>query len=386
MHSPAPEYWWAIGIGTIGLVLLTVAFLVTLVLSQKRLRKQLDVTLQSEEKYRNLFENSLVGMFRCSFPDFRILDCNRTLLAILDKDDPSEVGDLFAKLSADRKDALRDTLMRTGHVENEEFEVPKDDGTAFWISVTCRLHGSDGYAEGVVLDITERKQAEERIQHFHAQLRTLSARLESVREEERVRLARQVHDDLGQILTAVKIHLTILMESTAKRSVRQKSGLVKKFDDLIAVIDNAIELVKNISYELRPLTLDDLGLKEAVEWEARQFGRKTGILCRVRSQGDVALERDQATAVFRIFQEALTNVARHSAASTVEVDLAATESCFRLRVVDDGRGITEHQANDSRSLGILGMRERAILLGGEVKVFQNNGRGTVVDLTVPFRH
>lgn len=385
MHSPAPEYWWAIGIGTLGLALLTVAFLATLVLGQRRLRTQLDATRKSEQKYRNLFENSLVGMFRCTVPDFRIIDCNQTLLTLLGRSDPENASSLFEELPSDIKASLRDALLRAGSIENAEIRLIGKEGNPLWISITCRMHTSEGYAEGVVLDVTERRLAEERVREFHTQLRTLSARLESVREEERVRLARQVHDDLGQILTAAKTHLTVLMDDASRVAARSKAGLAKKFACLIGVIDQAIDLVKNISYDLRPLALDELGLKEAVEWEAEQFGRKTGIHCRVRSEGDLELGREQATAVFRILQEALTNVARHAEAKTVNIEMRAMNGLFSLMVADDGRGIPERKANDPRSLGILGMRERAMFLGGEVHVFRNNGRGTVVNLTVPLK-
>lgn len=385
MHSPVPEYWWAIGIGTVGLVLLTAAFLATLVLGQKRLRAQLEATEKSEKKYRSLFENSLVGMFRCTVPDFRIIDCNRTFRTILGREAGENLSLFFEELPAEVRGALRETLLREGGIENAEIKLTGEDGHSLWISLTCRMHPAEGYAEGVVLDITERRLAEERVLEFHTQLRTLSARLESVREEERVRLARQVHDDLGQILTAAKIHLTVLMDDASKVAVRAKADLARKFEALIAVIDQAIDLVKNISYDLRPVALDELGLKEAVEWEAEQFGRKTGIRCRVRSEGEVELEREQATAVFRILQEALTNVARHAEARTVEIELRAVDGTFRLRVADDGKGIAERKANDPRSLGILGMRERATFLGGEVQVFRNNGSGTVVNLSVPLK-
>jgi signal transduction histidine kinase len=385
MHSPAPEYWWAIGIGTVGLLLLAVAFLLTLVLSQKRLRAQLEATRRNEAKYRNLFENSLVGMFRLSVADFTILDSNKTFLSIFQKNSIEEGHDVFRLIPADVRVALTNTLRTEGILENEEIELSRDDSTRFWISVTCRLHQSEGYAEGVILDVTGRKHAEVGLRDSHQQLRNLSARLESVREEERVRLARQVHDDLGQILTAVKIHLTVLADTSAGRDHRGKPAMLKKLESLISVIDNAIDLVKNISHELRPLALEELGLKEAIEWEASQFGQRTGIRCRVQTNGEIALEREQSTAVFRIFQEALTNVIRHASAKTVTVRLNSTGEAVSLEVADDGKGITDQQLADSRALGILGMRERAVLLGGSLRISRNNGKGTVVDLTVPLK-
>ncbi|MEX1139015.1 MAG: PAS domain-containing sensor histidine kinase [Bacteroidota bacterium] len=385
MHPPAPEYWWAIGIGTVGLLLLTVAFLATLVISQKRLRAQLEATRRNEAKYRNLFDNSLVGMFRLSLAGFLVLDSNKTFLIIFEKTFLDEAVNVFWSIPSHRREVLNATLLRDGMLENEEIELSRNDGTTFWISMTCRLNRSEGYAEGVVLDVTERKHAEERLRDSHQQLRNLSARLDSVREEERIRIARQVHDELGQILTAVKIHLTVLTDAAMARDSRGKSSLQKKLEALITVIDNAIDLVKNISYELRPLALEELGLKEAVEWEASQFGQRTGIQCRMQTSGDIVLDREQSTAVFRIFQEALTNVVRHASAKTVFVQLSATDETMSLEVADDGKGITDQQLADSRALGILGMRERAMFLGGSLQVSRNNGKGTVVGLTVPLK-
>ncbi len=385
MQTPSPEFWWAIGIGTVGLLLLTFAFLATLVMSQKRLRAQLEATRRNEAKYRNLFDNSLVGMFRISLSDFGVLDSNKTFLSVFKNNTPDEGRNVFRSISEASREILIDRLKRNGILENEEIELTRDDGSSFWISVTCRLHQSEGYAEGIVLDVTERKHAEDRLLDSHRQLRNLSARLESVREEERVRLARQVHDDLGQILTAVKMHLTVLTGAAAGREFRRKPAMLKKLESLISVIDNAIDLVKNISYELRPLALEDLGLIVAIEWEASQFEHRTGIRFHVQTKGEIALDREQSTAVFRIVQEALTNVVRHASAKRVLVDLSATGETLSLEVADDGKGITDQQLVDSRALGILGMRERAMFLGGSLQVSRNNGNGTVVGLTVPLK-
>ncbi|MEX2117505.1 MAG: PAS domain-containing sensor histidine kinase, partial [Bacteroidota bacterium] len=374
MHSPAPEYWWAIGIGTVGLLLFTVVFLAWLIMSQKRLRAQLDATLRNEAKYRNLFDNSLVGMFRLSAADFTVLDSNKTFLGIFRKDSLDEAREVFRPIPSKTKELLKNVLQRDGMIENEEIEMVKDDGTRFWISLTCRLHASEGYAEGVVLDVSERKQAEERLRDSHRQLRSLSSRLESVREEERVRIARQVHDELGQILTAVKIHLTVL--ATGAAGQRGKTSLTKKLESLTSVIDDAIDLVRNISYELRPLALEELGLKEAIEWEASQVGQRSDIRCRVETSGEITLGREQSTAVFRIFQEALTNVVRHASAGNVVIRLNVRDDRLVLEVADDGTGIHEERLADPRALGILGMKERAMFLGGSLQVSRNNGKGT----------
>ncbi len=383
MHSPAPEYWWAIGIGTVGFLLFVVVFLASLVMSQKRLRAQLDATLRNEAKYRNLFENSLVGMVRLSAADLSVLDSNKTFLRIFQKESLGQARDVFRFIPSDTREFLQDLLQRKGMVENEEIEMGRDDGTRFWISLTCRLHKSEGFAEGVILDVTERKHAEDRLRDSHQQLRSLSSRLESVREEERIRIARQVHDELGQILTAVKIHLTVLAAGAA--SGRGKSSLIKKLESLTVVIDDAIDLVRNISYELRPLALEELGLKDAIEWEVSQVGQRSGIRYRMETSGEIDLGGEESTAVFRIFQEALTNVVRHASAKNVIIRLNVRDENLVLEVADDGAGIHEERLADPKALGILGMKERAMFLGGRLQVTRNNGKGTVVGLTVPLK-
>ncbi|HEX9614561.1 MAG TPA: PAS domain-containing sensor histidine kinase [Bacteroidota bacterium] len=383
MQTPGPEFWWAIGAGTLALVLVVIAFLATAIVSQRRLRLQLEKTQVSEAKYRGLFDSSLVGMIRIGIPGFLIIDSNRTFLELMGKDSLQGVRLYFQSARNVDLRMLETTILHKGGLENAEMEIPREDGSVIWISLTCRLHRAEGFAEGVAIDITERKEAEDRLRDSHQQLRNLSARLELIREEERIRIARQVHDELGQILTGVKIHLTVMTDTVALRDQKGKAKVLQKLETLIDIIDDAIDLVKNISYDLRPLVLEDLGLKEAIEWEATKFGQKTGIRCMVDSQGDFSLGREQATAVFRIFQEALTNVARHALASVVTVRLSSKRGSFLLEIIDDGKGITEDQVASQRALGILGMKERAMFLGGELRVSQNNGRGTAVGLVVP---
>lgn len=383
MHSPPPEYWWAIGIGTVGLLLLTAAFLVTLVVSQTRLRSQLNETRRNESKYRNLFDNSLVGMFRFSLNDLSVVDANKTLLAIFGKHSVAEAAGVFKSIPSDRREAITSALTLYGSLENEEMELTGAAGRRFWISMTCRAHETEGYAEGIVVDITERKLAEDRLLDSHQQLRNLSSRLESVREEERLRIARQVHDDLGQVLTAVKMQLTVMADAAKGRALRSKPGLEKKLESLASVIDHAIDLVRNISSELRPLALEELGLKEAIEWETVQVEKRSGLRFKLETGGEFRLTNEQSTAVFRIFQEALTNIQRHASASLVTIRLFAEAGILILEVTDDGRGITEEQIRHARALGILGMKERAMFLGGQLHVARNNGSGTIVDLRVP---
>jgi signal transduction histidine kinase len=232
----------------------------------------------------------------------------------------------------------------------------------------------------MISDITDRKQAEEQLQASREQLRSLSAHLESVREEERKNMAREIHDELGQILTALKIDLSSLTEGSAK----ERQLLLGKVKSMSELIDMAIEGVKRISAELRPSILDDLGIAVALEWQAEEFRKRAQIECEFTSKPkDIVLDPDLSTAVFRIFQEALTNAARHSNASKVKAVLTKETDKIVLIIKDNGKGITENQITDPKAFGIIGMRERAHFLGGEVRVNGAPGKGTSITVSIP---
>jgi PAS domain S-box-containing protein len=209
------------------------------------------------------------------------------------------------------------------------------------------------------------------------QMRALHARIESIREDERTGIAREIHDELGQALTALKMDI-----AWVARRLADTDDVRAKLSEMAGTADEIIQTVRRISAELRPGVLDDLGIEAAIEWQAEEFTRRTGVRCEVRSQlGSLRLERHLATAVFRIFQEALTNVTRHASASHVEVVLRAEGGQLELEVSDDGIGLPESAR--STSLGLLGMRERARLLGGDCVVRRRLPRGTTVSLRVP---
>jgi signal transduction histidine kinase len=210
-------------------------------------------------------------------------------------------------------------------------------------------------------------------------LRALTERVEAIREDERTQIAREVHDELGQALTALKMDIAwVMRRSTASGAIADKlAEMVRSADAIIAA-------VRRISAALRPGILDDLGLAAAIEWQVDEFTKRTGIACELRSTlGDLVLERELATAVFRIFQEALTNIARHAQATAVRVALELERGRLELRIEDDGVGVPESAG--TRSLGLLGMRERARRLGGECEIRRREPRGTVVRVSVPLR-
>jgi signal transduction histidine kinase len=211
------------------------------------------------------------------------------------------------------------------------------------------------------------------------QRRALAGRIEAAREDERTAIAREVHDQLGQALTALKLDVGWL-----RRRI-QDDALVGKLDDMARSTDDILRAVRRIASDLRPGILDDVGLRAAIEWQAEDFQRRTGTPCSVRSElGDMQLERGLATNVFRIFQEALTNVARHASAQRVEVSLGLDHGRLRLEISDDGIGVPEVGPRGT-TLGILGMRERAWRLGGECTVKRRVPHGTIVTVVVPLR-
>lgn len=212
------------------------------------------------------------------------------------------------------------------------------------------------------------------------QLRQLTSYLQDAREKERKRIARRIHDELGQALTALRFDLYQL----AKRLPEDDPGLRERADAMEALIDDTIHTVRRVSRELRPGLLDDLGLAAAIEWQAEEFAQRTGIKCTLHlSEDDATIEPNVATAVFRIFQETLTNVARHASASEVCVELEVGPRELTLMVRDDGRGITQRESSSPQALGLLGIRERAWALGGEATFEGIRGQGTTVTVRVP---
>jgi signal transduction histidine kinase len=218
----------------------------------------------------------------------------------------------------------------------------------------------------------------ERLKESEDKLRRLAAHLISIREEERAHIAREIHDELGQVLTGLKMEVTQL----AKR-LKEKE-LLEKTDSMCSLIDSTVQTVRKIATGLRPEMLDDMGLVAAVGWQAKEFQKRTGIRCRTKLPPETAKPQiDIATTVFRIFQEILTNVARHSRATRVDIDLDISEERVALVVVDNGVGIPDAELHAKKSLGLLGMQERALLFGGDVHLTGTPGHGTRVAVTIP---
>jgi PAS domain S-box-containing protein len=252
------------------------------------------------------------------------------------------------------------------------------DGREFPVEISLSpMQSADGLLVlSAIRDVSQRKAIE-------LELRRLSEHLQAAREQEATRIAREIHDELGGAMTSLKMEVARLKRLAPGL---QPETLEQSLEAISSLIDSTIKTVRRIATDLRPGVLDDLGLVPAIEWQLQDFQARSGIECRLNCDvEDVALEGDRATAVFRVFQETLTNVARHAQATRVDVDLHCRNGCLELQVKDNGRGISERQRRATGSLGLLGMRERVRLLQGELAIDGQPGQGTVVRLKVPLQ-
>jgi signal transduction histidine kinase len=236
--------------------------------------------------------------------------------------------------------------------------------------------------EGIARDVTARVETQHKLRLSQEQMRRLAASLQTAREEERTALARELHDELGQTLTALKLELGRISDEL--RRARVTLPVVDRLQSLVGLVEIGVAMVKRIATGLRPPALDHLGLAEAIRWEAATFRARSGLRCHVAADREhTGLTPKQQTALFRIFQEALTNVVRHAQASAVRVRLTEKRGTFELRVSDNGRGITADEAADAAAIGLLGMRERASQAGATLEIVGEPGKGTAVTVRVP---
>jgi PAS domain S-box-containing protein len=296
--------------------------------------------------------------------------CYGTYLALVHPDDQATV-----------RRAVR-VLLSKGQPFGIDHRITSPDGTTRIVRLQAELvdarEGQSWGIVGTVQDITERKRIEEELLASREQLRELSAYLEAIREEERRRIALEIHDELGQLLTALKMDVALL-----KMRVVADAEATRKIDDIRELVEKTIWMVRNVASHLRPAALN-FGIVSALEWLAEDFSRRNGMPCQlVVRGGEPTLADAHATAVFRIVQESLTNVSRHAGASRVAVTLVSTDLALDLRVSDDGQGFDLESAQSGYSYGLLGMSERARLIGGTLHVDSAPGAGTMVSINLP---
>ena len=284
---------------------------------------------------------------------------------------------------------LRERVMKDEAFTDLEVVRCRKDGTSVYISLsTAPLRDSSGTICGVLglmADMTQRKQVELELSHSRDQLRALAKRLESVREEESSRIAREIHDELGQAMTSLKLDLSwVARRLSIPETADTRGRLLERIQGTMQQLEVTIQTVRAIATTLRPSVLDELGLAAALDWQTRDFEKRTGIRCEWSMPlVPIPIGPDQATAIFRIYQEILTNVVRHAQASNIRIHLDITPGWLLFEVCDNGRGIPDSTLANRNSLGLLGMRERAAQWGGDVSILGGEGMGTTVKVRLP---
>ena len=349
-------------------------------------RKRMEEAVrQSEEKYRSLVETTDDSIYLVD-RDYKYLFMNMKHISRMGLTEErvleSKYGDFHSPEEIRVFAEHVDEVMETGESTRHEHASSRD-GRSF-LRTLSPVKDPDGGTVAVNVistEITSLKRIEYELTQSHRKLKELSRHQQAVREQERTRVAREVHDELGQSLTALKMDASWL----SKKMPEEQGALKEKAEAMKKHISATIQSVKRISSKLRPAVLDHFGLAAAVEWEAKDFQARTGIVCRVTVEPeDISLDDDSSTAIYRILQEALTNVTRHASASTADIVLKFVDpDSVMLMVSDNGTGITNEQVSQPGSFGLMGIRERIDSLDGEVCIEGAPDRGTTIKVIIP---
>jgi len=344
-----------------------------------------DALRESEKKFSIAFHNSPNLIAITTYPDGKIIDINDTWAHALSIGHEESLGKTAAELdlwsNAADCDRCYAELKENGRIRNAEVTLKTKSKSIVCLCTAEFIEfGSRRHVLWEFRDISARKRAEAELRRSREELRALSAKMEIAREEERARIAREIHDELGQRLTVLIMDLSVI----AKKIPNDLKPLKEKTNLMVEEVDSLIKTVRRISTEMRPSILDDLGLVPAIEWLCKDFLGQHRIRFRLDLKTKaIDIGRNRNIGVFRIVQEALTNVVRHAKASLIEIRLKENPDNYILNIRDNGRGITKTEIISPNSFGLGVMRERARLLGGEIKISGTPGRGTVLVLKIP---
>jgi PAS domain S-box-containing protein len=350
-------------------------------------RKKAQEQIAAEKILSESIINSLPGIFYLYDRKGKFIRWNKNF-EIITGYSAEEISTLHPLdfFSGDEMDLIRekiDTIFTTGNSTDVTAHlcIKSKKRIPYYFNGSRANFGGTDYLIGMGIDITDRVEAENRLRERAEEIQKLTAHLQSIREEERTHIAREIHDVLGQQLTALKMDASW----TARKIGDENKDISARITGMIALIDETVKTVRRISSELRPGILDDLGLTAALEWQGHDFEKRTGIRSEFHTDlHDFYPERNLSTNIFRVYQEALTNVARHAGATKIETTLEEKEGCIILVIKDNGTGFDMEQAKNKKSLGLIGMRERALLFQGELAVKSERGKGTVITLKIPW--
>ncbi len=347
--------------------------------------------LNGKDRFRLLFERSLEPIIILS--GNTIIDCNDAALKVMGASEKTELAGLSVdeispplqpdgRKSTEKTRTLSEEALRDGC---GTFEWVHRDltGKEFWVEVflTVISERAPMVTFGTWRDITERKRSEKELRESYERLRMLSAHIQEVREYERKSVARELHDVLGQMLTTINMDLAWMK----KKIPEKEKAVLGKITAVISLVRQAVKTVQKVSSELRPVILEDFGLIPAIEQAAQSFQAQTGITTEVKLDPAVDLDRKRSMALYRIFQEVTTNVIRHAGATKLQVSLERHQDLIALEMRDNGRGVSDKEIEDKSSFGILGMRERALFIGGLFHIRGVPGVGTGVRVEIPYQ-
>jgi two-component system, NarL family, sensor histidine kinase UhpB len=391
-HSPEAQRWFSAHATLMPAGAARRAIVVHELITERKLA-ELELRV-SEKRYRELFENSLIAISETD-AEGRLVRGNQAYARLYGYESPEvmarEIRDIGLQLYADpedRREVFR-ILEEKDCMEPREMRVKRRDGSPFHVLVSAKVLRDEGGEllgyQAVHVDISERRRAEDELRASREQMRVLSSRAQAALENERTSAARKIHDLLSQTLTRLKIDLVWLqrrIENPGETLSAKKLG--PRVAEMIGMADEAVDTVQRIATELRPAVLDSLGLGAALVWLARDFQKHSEIACRAYvPEGEPRIDRDAATAAFRIAQESLANVARHSRATEAGILLSQEAEQLVLIIHDNGIGFEAEKLKDPFSVGLAGMRERALLLGGTLNIRSGSASGSTVEARLP---
>ncbi len=352
---------------------------------------------ESEKRFRSIIEDVKDYAIIMLNSDGKIISWNKGAQRILGYNEDEIMlkdFDVFFPKSFENVDTSISIFKKASEdsrVEKELWLIKKGE-QKFWAAITITAIIKDEeslqYFSIIIRDLSKSKIAEDQLREHELQLRALAEHLQNAREEERTRIARELHDEFSQMLTALRMDLTILSRMISKtvNEPLSRISLLEKISSISELLEITIRSTRRIITELRPAVLDELGLSTAIQWQAQEFENRTGIRCKIiRMQRDVVFDQNTSTAIFRILQEALTNVARHAKANNVIISLQLIEKNIILEISDNGKGMEAGTFKDPTSTGILGIRERVLALGGNVDILSEKDKGTKLILKIPYK-
>jgi PAS domain S-box-containing protein len=349
-------------------------------------RKKTEEALKlSEHKYRLLFDQNPMPMWMLSLPQRRFIDVNPAAVEFYGYS-KEEFLNMKAKDIRPKEDVpefeSRLSIYRSGINNAGIWRHQKKNGSIVKVSIITHDVIYEGQHAKLVLatDVTEKIIAEENLKKSHEEYRQLATHLETIREAERTHMAREIHDELGQQLTGLKMDISWIN----RRLKTEDKEVQQKIKETIQLIDGTVKTVRRIATELRPSILDDLGLIAAMEWQSEEFEKRAEIKSKFTSNvTSINVPTELATGVFRIYQESLTNVLRHSEATLVKAALQIKDAILILKITDNGKGFNASEIKNKKTLGLLGMKERTMLMGGSYEINSKPGKGTSVIIIVP---